>query len=63
MSDLAFPPHVSMAVPAGQSQEGLPIGVQVSVRRSEEELVLEVASAVEQACVIASIYTVRVETY
>jgi Asp-tRNA(Asn)/Glu-tRNA(Gln) amidotransferase A subunit family amidase len=52
-----------MAVPAGQSQEGLPIGVQVSVRRSEEELVLEVASAVEQACVIASIYTVRVETY
>jgi Asp-tRNA(Asn)/Glu-tRNA(Gln) amidotransferase A subunit family amidase len=37
-------------VPVGQSQEGLPIGVQISARPWQEELVLEVAAAVEQAC-------------
>lgn len=37
-------------VPVDQSQEGLPIGVQISARPWQEELVLEVAAAVEQAC-------------
>jgi Asp-tRNA(Asn)/Glu-tRNA(Gln) amidotransferase A subunit family amidase len=37
-------------VPVGQSPEGLPIGVQIVGRRWEEELVLEVAAAVEQGC-------------
>jgi len=37
-------------VPVGQSQEGLPIGVQISARPWQEELVLEVAAALEQAC-------------
>jgi Asp-tRNA(Asn)/Glu-tRNA(Gln) amidotransferase A subunit family amidase len=37
-------------VPVGQSQEGLPIGVQISARPWQEEPVLEVAAAVEQAC-------------
>ncbi|MGO9127978.1 MAG: amidase [Terriglobales bacterium] len=37
-------------VPVGQSPEGLPIGVQISARPWQEELVLEVAAAVEQAC-------------
>ncbi|MGH3055542.1 MAG: amidase family protein, partial [Gaiellaceae bacterium] len=37
-------------VPVGQSQAGLPIGVQISARPWQEELVLEVAAAVEQAC-------------
>jgi Asp-tRNA(Asn)/Glu-tRNA(Gln) amidotransferase A subunit family amidase len=37
-------------VPVGQSAEGLPIGVQISARPWQEELVLEVAAAVEQAC-------------
>jgi Asp-tRNA(Asn)/Glu-tRNA(Gln) amidotransferase A subunit family amidase len=63
MSDLTFLPAASMAGPVAQSQEGSPIGVQISVRPWQEELVLEVVSAVEQACVIGSIYTVRVEAY
>lgn len=37
-------------VPVGQSPEGLPIGVQISARPWQEESVLEVAAAVEQAC-------------
>ncbi|MGH9500326.1 MAG: amidase [Terriglobales bacterium] len=37
-------------VPVGQSQAGLPIGVQISARPWQEELVLEVAAAVEQTC-------------
>ncbi|HET7442882.1 MAG TPA: amidase [Terriglobales bacterium] len=37
-------------VPVGQSGEGLPIGVQVVGRPWEEELVLAVASVVEQEC-------------
>jgi len=40
----------AVVVPVGQSQEGLPIGVQISARPWQEELVLEVAAAVEQAC-------------
>jgi amidase len=40
----------AVAVPVGESQEGLPIGVQISARPWQEELVLEVAAAVEQAC-------------
>jgi len=40
----------AVAVPVGQSPEGLPIGVQISARPWQEELVLEVAAAVEQAC-------------
>jgi Asp-tRNA(Asn)/Glu-tRNA(Gln) amidotransferase A subunit family amidase len=37
-------------VPVGQSPEGLPIGVQISARPWQEELVLEVAARVEQGC-------------
>ncbi|MGB7584482.1 MAG: amidase [Terriglobales bacterium] len=37
-------------IPVGQSKEGLPIGVQISARPWQEELVLEIAAAVEQAC-------------
>jgi len=37
-------------VPVSQSPEGLPIGVQIAGRRWEEELVLEVALAVEKNC-------------
>jgi Asp-tRNA(Asn)/Glu-tRNA(Gln) amidotransferase A subunit family amidase len=40
----------AVVVPVGQSQEGLPIGVQISARPWREELGLEVAAAVEQAC-------------
>lgn len=41
---LGFPAAV---VPVGQSPEGLPIGVQIAGRPWEEEIVLEVAGAVE----------------
>lgn len=37
-------------VPVGRSPEGLPIGVQVVGRPFEEELVLEVAAAIEREC-------------
>src|SRR6185437_15042695 len=37
-------------VPASRSNEGLPIGVQVIAKPWEEELVLEVAAAIESAC-------------
>ncbi|MFZ0800668.1 MAG: amidase family protein, partial [Terriglobales bacterium] len=40
----------AVVVPVGQSPEGLPIGVQISAPPWQEELVLEVAAAVEQAC-------------
>ena len=39
----------SVAVPAGHSPEGLPIGVQIVGRPNEDELVLEVAAVVEAA--------------
>jgi Asp-tRNA(Asn)/Glu-tRNA(Gln) amidotransferase A subunit family amidase len=38
------------SVPVGLSNEGLPIGVQVIGRPYEDELVLAVAEAIEQAC-------------
>ena len=44
---LGFPAAV---VPAGQSPEGLPIGVQIVGRPWEEEMVLSVAEFVEQGC-------------
>jgi amidase len=44
---LGFPAAV---VPVGQSPEGLPIGVQIAGRPWEEEIVLEVAAAVEAGC-------------
>jgi amidase len=44
---LGFPAAV---VPVGCSPEGLPIGVQIVGRPWEEELVLEVAAAIEQEC-------------
>jgi len=37
-------------VPVGQSPEGLPIGVQISARPWEEELVLSVAAELETQC-------------
>lgn len=37
-------------VPVGRSEEGLPIGVQVVGRPYEEEIVLQVASAIERGC-------------
>ncbi len=37
-------------VPAGESPEGLPIGVQVVGRPWEEELVLAIAARIEEAC-------------
>jgi len=40
----------AVAVPVGQSPEGLPIGVQIAGRPWEEECVLEVAAAVEAQC-------------
>lgn len=40
----------AIVVPVGQSPEGLPIGVQISGLPWQEEMVLEVAAAVEQAC-------------
>jgi Asp-tRNA(Asn)/Glu-tRNA(Gln) amidotransferase A subunit family amidase len=39
-----------VVVPVGQSSEGLPIGVQIVGRPWEEEQVLGVATALEQAC-------------
>ena len=36
-----------VVVPAGQSEEGLPIGVQIVAKPWEEELALEVAAAIE----------------
>ena len=44
---LGFPAAV---VPVSQSPEGLPIGVQIAGRPWEEEVVLEVAAAVEAGC-------------
>src|SRR5258705_7349409 len=43
---LGFP---AMVVPMGQSPEGLPIGVQIVGRPWEEELVLAIASALDEA--------------
>jgi Asp-tRNA(Asn)/Glu-tRNA(Gln) amidotransferase A subunit family amidase len=40
----------AVVVPVGQSADGLPIGVQIVGRPWEEELVLEVAAAVEREC-------------
>lgn len=40
----------AVVVPVGRSPEGLPIGVQVVGRPFEEELVLEVAAAIEREC-------------
>jgi Asp-tRNA(Asn)/Glu-tRNA(Gln) amidotransferase A subunit family amidase len=37
-------------VPVGQSPEGLPIGVQIVGRPWEEEMVLEMAAAIEKGC-------------
>jgi amidase len=39
-----------VAVPVGQSAEGLPIGVQIVGRPWEEELVLAVAAELERQC-------------
>ncbi len=44
---LGFPAAV---VPVGQSPEGLPIGVQIAGRPWEEEVILEVAAAIEEGC-------------
>jgi Asp-tRNA(Asn)/Glu-tRNA(Gln) amidotransferase A subunit family amidase len=41
---------VGVAVPAGRSADGLPIGVQVVGRPFEEARVLGVAARIEQAC-------------
>jgi len=40
----------AVVVPAGQSPEGLPIGVQLTARPWEEELVLSVAAELEAQC-------------
>jgi len=40
----------ALAVPTGQSAEGLPIGVQITARPWEEELVLSVAAELETQC-------------
>ena len=40
----------AVVVPVSQSPEGLPIGVQISARPWQEELVLAVAEAVEKEC-------------
>ncbi len=40
----------AVVVPVGRSPEGLPIGVQVVGRPFDEELVLEVAAAIEREC-------------
>jgi Asp-tRNA(Asn)/Glu-tRNA(Gln) amidotransferase A subunit family amidase len=40
----------AVVVPIGKSPEGLPIGVQIAGRPWEEELVLEIAAAVETQC-------------
>ena len=40
----------ALVVPVGRSPEGLPIGVQISARPWEEELVLAVAEVVEKEC-------------
>jgi len=40
----------AVAVPVGRSREGLPIGVQISARPWQEELVLAVAEVVEKEC-------------
>lgn len=37
-------------VPVSQSREGLPIGVQISARPWQEELVLAIAEVVEKEC-------------
>ncbi len=41
-------------VPVSQSNDGLPIGVQVAAKPWEEELVLEVAEIIEQGCGLRS---------
>lgn len=40
----------AVAVPVGSSKEGLPIGVQISARPWEEELILSVAEILEKEC-------------
>ncbi|HSS99137.1 MAG TPA: amidase [Terriglobales bacterium] len=40
----------AVSVPVGSSKEGLPIGVQISARPWEEELVLSVAEILEKEC-------------
>ncbi len=40
----------AVSVPVGSSNEGLPIGVQISARPWEEELVLSVAEVLEKEC-------------
>lgn len=40
----------AVSVPVGSSKEGLPIGVQISARPWEEELVLSVAEVLEKEC-------------
>jgi Asp-tRNA(Asn)/Glu-tRNA(Gln) amidotransferase A subunit family amidase len=40
----------AVSVPVGRSDEGLPIGVQISARPWEEELVLSVAEILEREC-------------
>jgi Asp-tRNA(Asn)/Glu-tRNA(Gln) amidotransferase A subunit family amidase len=40
----------AVVVPVGQSQEGLPIGVQVVGRPFEEEVILAVARRIEESC-------------
>jgi len=40
----------AVVVPVGKSAEGLPIGVQISARPWQEELVLSVAAVVEREC-------------
>jgi amidase len=41
--------HPAVAVPAGRSPEGLPIGVQIVARPGEDETALAVAERLEQA--------------
>lgn len=40
----------AVSVPAGRTSEGLPVGVQITGRPHEEELVLAAARVVEEAC-------------
>jgi Asp-tRNA(Asn)/Glu-tRNA(Gln) amidotransferase A subunit family amidase len=40
----------AVVVPAGRTAAGLPIGVQVAGRPFDDELVLEVAEAIERGC-------------
>ena len=40
----------ALSVPVGESEEGLPIGVQIVARPWQEELVISVAAALEEQC-------------